>query len=82
VKPSAKTPVSCYVIWHTSRNGVITHVGNPASRGGKLKSEFMTLKDTQSSFFFFFFFHGQRENALENVFLPKSARVKRKIVQN
>jgi len=77
VKPSAKTPLSFYVSWHTSSNGVITHVGNPASRGGKLKSEFMTLKDTQSSFFY-----EQRENALENVFLPKSARVKGKIVRN
>lgn len=70
--------MSCYVSWLTSCNGVITHVGNPVSGGGNLKYEFKTLKDTQSSFFFY----EQRENSLENVFLLKSPRVKRKIVRN
>jgi hypothetical protein len=66
VKLSAKTPVSCYVSWHTSSNGVITHVGNPASGGANLKYEFKTLKDT-----IFFFLWAGRKRTRKRTFTSK-----------
>lgn len=78
MKPSAKTPVSCYLSWPTLRNGVVIHVGNPHSRGGKRKYEFMTLKDIQSSIFFFTLAGRKRTR---NIFLPVSPRIKRNTVR-